>query len=86
MLKKYQEYNPKPTTKQELKMVLHEIWDSLPQVPIQKAMLSFRKRLQLCIQSIGGHFEHLLSYIMHIRPFSYKQPFSGIKIELNFKI
>lgn len=60
MLHKYQEYHPKPTTKEELKMVLNEIWDSLPQEPIQKAVLSFRKRLQLCIQSNGGHIEHLL--------------------------
>ena len=39
---------------------LQEIWDALPHTPIQKAIRSFRKRLQSCVRAEGGHFEHLL--------------------------
>ena len=61
MLEKYQAYIPKPTNKTELKIVLEAIWNDLPQEPIKKAVLAFRKRLQACIRADGGHFEHLLS-------------------------
>jgi hypothetical protein len=60
MLVKYDKYSPKPKTITELKIVLQHIWDSLPQEFIQKEVLAFRKRLQACIRSDGGHFEHLL--------------------------
>src|SRR5580693_1089269 len=61
MLHKYQAFVPKPKTAAELRHVLEEIWNDLPQEPIQKAVLTFRKRLQTCIKAEGGHFEHLLS-------------------------
>ena len=40
--------------------VLEVIWEELPQDALDLAMLAFRKRLQACIQTEGGHFEHLL--------------------------
>src|ERR1700759_1054024 len=58
---KYEAYMPKPTNKAELKIVLEAIWNGLPQDPIKKAILTFRKRLQACIRTDGGYFEHLLS-------------------------
>jgi hypothetical protein len=61
MLDSYSKHSPKPKNITELKVVLQESWDSLPQTFIQKAVLAFRKRLQACIKSDGGHFEHLLS-------------------------
>ena len=61
MLGKYEHHAPKPTTVAELKIVLQNIWDDLPQQFIQKAVLAFRKRLQACVRADGGHFEHLLS-------------------------
>jgi len=61
MLESYSKHSPKPKNITELKVVLQEIWDSLPQTFIQKVVLAFRKRLQACIKSDGGHFEHLLS-------------------------
>ena len=60
MLEKYQAYTPKPTNKAELKTVLVEIWDNLPQESIDKAVLALRRRLQACIKENGEHFEHLL--------------------------
>jgi inhibitor of nuclear factor kappa-B kinase subunit alpha len=60
MLHQYEQYNPKPTSKDQLKVVLREIWNNLPVQSIKKAVLSFRKRLQLCIEAGGGHIEHLL--------------------------
>jgi hypothetical protein len=61
MLDQYEKHSPKPKSIAELKVVLQEIWDSLSQTFIQKAVLAFRKRLQACVKSDGGHFEHLLS-------------------------
>ena len=52
---------PKPTTREELKVVLQNIWDSLEQGKIDKAVLAFRKRLRACVQAEGGHFEHALN-------------------------
>ena len=61
VLQKYERYSPRPTNVAELKEVLQEIWNSLPLEVLQKAVLSFRKRLQACIRAEGGHFEYLLS-------------------------
>ena len=60
MLAAYQKHRPKPTTKAELKVVLQEIWDSLSQNSIDRAILGVRKRLRACVEADGGHFEHVL--------------------------
>ena len=60
MLVKYDKYSPKHKITAELKIVLQQIWDSLPQEFIQKTVLAFRKRMQACVRCDGGHFEHLL--------------------------
>ena len=60
MPEKYQAHTPKPKNKAELKVVLEVIWADLPQEPIDKAVLAFRKRLQACVRADGGHFEHQL--------------------------
>jgi hypothetical protein len=60
MLQKYQEYNPKPTTADELKAALQTIWDELPQQSVENSILALRKRLQVCIEAKGRHIEHLL--------------------------
>jgi len=60
MLAEYEKHQPKPKTTVELKTVLITIWDNLPQQSIDKAVVSFRKRLQACVRANGGHFEHVL--------------------------
>ena len=45
MLERYKTFQPKPNTIDELKKVLQTIWDDLPQNSINKAVLSFMKRL-----------------------------------------
>ena len=60
MLHSYKKLSPKPTSLAELKIALQTIWDELSLAAIQKAILSFRKRLESCVIAIGGHFEHLL--------------------------
>ena len=52
--------NPKPKPQAELKAVLEVIWAELPQDPIDKAILAFRKRLRASVNADGGHFEHKL--------------------------
>ena len=56
--RRYQRYMPKPTNIAELKTALLSIWNDLPQQFIDKAILSFRKRLRSCVAAAGGHFEH----------------------------
>ena len=58
LYQKYQAIKPKPTNKAELKTVLETIWADLPQEPIDRAVLQFKKRLQACVAADGGHFEH----------------------------
>jgi len=53
----YMTFQPKPNTIDELKKVLQTIWDDLPQNSINKAILSFIKRLWACAKAGGGHFE-----------------------------
>jgi hypothetical protein len=60
MLEKYHKLQPKPSTIADLKVTLQSIWDDLPQAPINKSVLSFRKRLTACVNANGGHFEHSL--------------------------
>jgi len=42
----------------ELKTALLSILNNLPQEFIDKAILSFRKRLRSYVDAAGGHFEH----------------------------
>ena len=60
MLAVYQKHGPKPSNKAKLKVVLQTIRDSLSQESIDKAVLGFRKRLQVYVKADGGHFEHVL--------------------------
>ena len=46
----------------ELKKVLQLIWDQLPQDSINKAILSFQKRLRACVKASVGHFEDTIRY------------------------
>jgi len=61
MLERYKTFQPKPNNIDELKKVLQTIWDDLPQNSINKAVLSFIKRLRACVKAGGGHFEHVLN-------------------------
>jgi len=45
MLEHYDTFQPKPNSIDELKDALQSIWDELPQNSINKAVLSFTKRL-----------------------------------------
>src|SRR5688572_9276155 len=60
MLERYKTFHLKPKNTDELKTVLHLTWDQLPQDSINKAILSFTKRLRACVKASGGHFEHAL--------------------------
>jgi len=51
MLERYKTFQLKPNTIDELKKVLQTIWDDLPLNFINKAILSFLKRLQACVKA-----------------------------------
>ena len=53
MLERYKTFQPKPDAIDELKKVLQTIWDDLPQNSINKAILSFGKRLRACVKAWG---------------------------------
>jgi len=48
----------KPTNITDLKTALLSIWNDLPQEFVDKAILSYRKRLRICVAAAGRHFEH----------------------------
>ena len=50
----------KPTTYDELKAAVREVFQSIPTDMLQRACRSVKKRIQLLQQENGGHFEHLL--------------------------
>jgi len=54
MLGRYKSFQPKPDNIDELKKVLQLKWDQLPQDSINKAILSFPKRLRACAKAGGG--------------------------------
>jgi len=51
MLECYKTFQPKPNTTDELKKVLQTIWDDLPQNSINKAILSFIKKLRAYVKA-----------------------------------
>jgi len=51
MLERYKTFQSKPNTSDELKKVLQTIKDDLPQNSINKAALSFIKRLRACVKA-----------------------------------
>ena len=55
----YKTFQSKPNTTDELKKVLQTMWDDLTQNSINKAVLSFIKRLRACVKAGGRHFEHV---------------------------
>jgi len=59
MLERYRTFQPKPNTIEELKKVLQTIRDDPLQNSINKAILSFVKRLRACVKAEGGHFENV---------------------------
>jgi len=61
MLECHKSFQPKPENIDELNKVLQLIWNQLPQDSINKAILSFPKRLWAYVKaSRGRHFEHML--------------------------
>jgi len=60
MLQAFHKIHLKPKTIPELKSVLQQIWDGLPQTTINNAINDFRKRLNACVAADGGHFEHTM--------------------------
>jgi len=61
MLEGHRTFQPKLNTTDELKKLLQTIRDDLPQNSINKAILSFIKRLRACVKAGGGQFEHVFS-------------------------
>ena len=56
----YQKLDNKPSTTEELRTTLQTIWNNLPEKPVARALLNFRKRLQACVDRAGGHFEQFI--------------------------
>ena len=60
MRKRYKAVHPKPKNIGELMNVLQVIRDQLPQGSVNKAIVSFIKRLRAYLKAGDGHFEHAL--------------------------
>ena len=59
-LERYKTVHPKPKNIDELMNVLQVTWDQLPQGSVNKALVSFIKRLWAYLKAGDGHFEHAL--------------------------
>ena len=55
MLEAFHKLQSMPKTTPELKSALQQICDDLPQTTINKAIDDFRKRLNACVSTDGGH-------------------------------
>jgi len=44
----------------ELKQCAQQVWRNVDQSIIDNAIDEWRKRLRVCVQTNGGHFEHML--------------------------
>ena len=53
-------YQSRVNTVDKLKERLIAVWSDFRQDIIDTAIDQWRKRLQACVRSNGGHFEHLL--------------------------
>ena len=55
---KSQVYAGKPSTIAELKTLIEEAINNIEQDVIDRALLEYRKRLQKCVETGGGHIEN----------------------------
>jgi hypothetical protein len=53
MLERYRIHKPNPRNKVKLKAVMEGKWADLPQAPIDRAILAFRKRLRDSVNADG---------------------------------
>ena len=54
MLERYRIHKPNPRNKVKLKAVMEGKWADLPQAPIDRVILAFRKRLRDSVNADGG--------------------------------
>jgi len=83
MLERYKTFQPKPNTIDELKKVLQTIWDALPQNSINKAILSFVKRLRAHVKAWGGHFGHVLKETVFAQGFELLASCDTLKCQIS---
>ena len=50
-------YEKNPESLEELKTILDEAASSISEETVRSAAANFRRRVELCLQSRGGHFE-----------------------------
>ena len=64
MLERYKSFQPSRKTSMSSRKfcIMQLIWDQQPQDPINKAILSFPKRLRACVKAGVEHFEHTLKW------------------------
>lgn len=53
-------YQEAPTTRENMMQRIIEACQSVTQETLQRVMRNFRRRLTLCLENQGGHFEHLI--------------------------
>ena len=53
-------FKRQPADIEILKVIVQEVVSSIDQDVLRAVMANFEKRIYLCIDQQGGHFEHLL--------------------------
>ena len=64
---------PQPKNKEELISQIQQLWDEIPQESINKLILSFKYRLEMCRDVGGKTISHFLSAKKHAIPPEYKE-------------
>ena len=72
-MKKKQCSLPQPKNKEELISQIQQLWDEIPQESINKLILSFKYRLEMCRDVGGKTISHFLSAKKHAIPPEYKE-------------
>ena len=59
-LRKEKVFSTRPSSIDNLKIAIREALALIDQDTLSAVTANFEKRIELCIQQQGGHFEHLL--------------------------
>jgi len=82
MLECYKTFQTKLNTTDELKKVLQTIWEDLPQNYINKAILSFIKKLRACVKA-GGDTLNTSSNKLFSQGFELLASYDSLKCQIS---
>ena len=77
-------YRNRPTSLQDLKENITEECSRIPSETLEKVVSNCYRRMLRCKENNGGHFEHLLQYVVHENKFIVVPIFCLVSRHVNF--